>query len=44
LKHASNVPGSALAIEEVFQEAGFPKNIFRTLLISSREVEKSHKK
>jgi succinate-semialdehyde dehydrogenase/glutarate-semialdehyde dehydrogenase len=39
LKHASNVPGSALAIEEVFHEAGFPKNIFRTLLISSRLVE-----
>lgn len=39
LKHASNVPGSALAIEEVFREAGFPENIFRTLLISARKVE-----
>jgi len=39
LKHASNVPGSALAIEEVFHEAGFPKDIFRTLLISARKVE-----
>ncbi|MFZ5979509.1 MAG: NAD-dependent succinate-semialdehyde dehydrogenase [Candidatus Zixiibacteriota bacterium] len=39
LKHASNVPGSALAIEEAFHEAGFPKNIFRTLLISSSKVE-----
>lgn len=39
LKHASNVPGSALAIEEVFQEAGFPKNIFRTLMISAKDVE-----
>jgi len=39
LKHASNVPGSALAIERVFIEAGFPKNIFRTLLISSKLVE-----
>lgn len=38
LKHASNVPGSALAIEEVFHKAGFPKNIFRTLLVGSREV------
>jgi succinate-semialdehyde dehydrogenase/glutarate-semialdehyde dehydrogenase len=39
LKHASNVPGSAVAIEEVFHEAGFPKNAFRTLLIGSRQVE-----
>jgi len=39
LKHASNVPGSALAIEEVFQEAGFPSNIFRTLMIPSGGVE-----
>ena len=39
LKHASNVPGCALAIEEVFRQAGFPRNIFRTLLISSRQVE-----
>lgn len=35
LKHASNVPGNALAIEEVFREAGFPDNVFKTLLISS---------
>ncbi|MHA2203821.1 MAG: aldehyde dehydrogenase family protein, partial [Candidatus Hodarchaeales archaeon] len=40
LKHASNVPGSALAIEEVFYQAGFPKNIFRTLLIGSKEVNR----
>jgi len=39
LKHASNVPGSALAIEEVIRDAGFPDNIFRTLLIGSRKVE-----
>ena len=39
LKHASNVPGSALAIEEIFRKAGFPENIFRTLLIGSRQVE-----
>ncbi|UII20037.1 NAD-dependent succinate-semialdehyde dehydrogenase [Fulvivirga ligni] len=38
LKHASNVPGCALAIEEIFQKAGFPENIFKTLLISSSEV------
>ena len=40
LKHASNVPMSALAIEEVFVEAGFPKNTFTTLLIGSSQVEK----
>lgn len=31
LKHASNVPGCAQAIEEIFIEAGFPKDIFRNL-------------
>lgn len=39
LKHASNVQGCALAIEKVFGEAGFPKNIFRTLVIGSSKVE-----
>jgi len=39
LKHASNVPGCALAIESIFQKAGFPKNLFRTLLIGARQVE-----
>ena len=38
LKHASNVPGSALAIEEVFRAAGFPEDLFRTLLIPGRDV------
>src|SRR6202040_1458980 len=39
LKHASNVPGCALAIEEIFREAGFPENLFRTLMIGSGQVE-----
>ncbi len=40
LKHASNVPGCALAIEEVFREAGFPASLFSTLLIGSSAVER----
>jgi len=39
LKHASNVPQCALAIEEVFRDTGFPAGVFRTLLISSSVVE-----
>ena len=39
LKHASNVPGCALALEEIFREAGFPRNLFRTVLISSLQVK-----
>ena len=39
LKHASNVPGCALAIEEVLHQAGVPRDLFRTLLLPSREVE-----
>ncbi len=35
LKHASNVPMTALAIEEVFTKAGFPANVFKTLLIDA---------
>lgn len=38
LKHASNVPQSALAIEQILQQAGFPKGIFQTLLIGSDRV------
>jgi succinate-semialdehyde dehydrogenase/glutarate-semialdehyde dehydrogenase len=39
LKHASNVPGCALAIEEIFREAGFPKNLYCNLLLESPNVE-----
>jgi succinate-semialdehyde dehydrogenase/glutarate-semialdehyde dehydrogenase len=39
LKHASNVPGCALVIQDIVEEAGFPKNIFQTLMIGSRDVE-----
>src|SRR3954466_5228934 len=39
LKHASNVPGSALAIEEVLHQAGVPRDLFRTLLLPSSDVE-----
>jgi succinate-semialdehyde dehydrogenase/glutarate-semialdehyde dehydrogenase len=38
LKHASNVSGCALAIEQVFRKAGFPEPLFRTLLIGSKDV------
>ncbi|HET56384.1 MAG TPA: NAD-dependent succinate-semialdehyde dehydrogenase [Ignavibacteria bacterium] len=38
LKHASNVPMSALAIEQIFSLAGFPQNTFKTLLIGSSQV------
>ena len=38
LKHASNVPGCALAIEEIFTQAGFPVGTFRTLLIGNKQV------
>ncbi|NQV02348.1 MAG: NAD-dependent succinate-semialdehyde dehydrogenase [Bacteroidia bacterium] len=39
LKHASNVPGCALAIEDIFREAGFPEDLFRTLMIPSVMVD-----
>jgi len=39
LKHASNVPGCALALEEIFRAAGFPPDLFRTVLINSQQVK-----
>ena len=38
LKHASNVPQCALAIEEVFHKAGFPQGVFRALMIRASQV------
>jgi succinate-semialdehyde dehydrogenase/glutarate-semialdehyde dehydrogenase len=39
LKHASNVPQCALAVEDVIHRAGFPEGAFQTLLISSSQVQ-----
>jgi succinate-semialdehyde dehydrogenase / glutarate-semialdehyde dehydrogenase len=40
LKHASNVPQCALAIEQIFCRAGFDDGIFQTLLVEPKQVEK----
>jgi succinate-semialdehyde dehydrogenase / glutarate-semialdehyde dehydrogenase len=39
LKHASNVFGCALAIEDIIKEAGYPDHVFQTLLIGSKSVD-----
>jgi succinate-semialdehyde dehydrogenase/glutarate-semialdehyde dehydrogenase len=39
LKHASNVPGCAMAIEEIFREAGYPEGVFQSLLVPSDLVD-----
>jgi succinate-semialdehyde dehydrogenase/glutarate-semialdehyde dehydrogenase len=39
LKHASNVPQTALFMEELFRRAGFPADVFQTLLVGSGHVE-----
>jgi len=40
LKHSSNVSGCALAIEDIFNEAGFPRNLFRSILVKSSKMDK----
>ncbi|WP_222195172.1 NADP-dependent succinic semialdehyde dehydrogenase [Modestobacter italicus] len=40
LKHASNVPQTALYMEELFRKAGFPDDVFQTLLIGSGTIER----
>src|SRR5918911_524420 len=40
LKHASNVPQTALYLEELFRRAGFPDDVFQTLLIGSGTIER----
>jgi len=40
LKHSSNVSGCALAIENIFKEAGFPDNLFRSILVKSSKMDK----
>ncbi|MCU1313799.1 MAG: Succinate-semialdehyde dehydrogenase, partial [Acidobacteriaceae bacterium] len=39
LKHASNVPRSALAVEDIFRRAGFAEGVFQTLLVGASKVD-----
>ena len=39
LKHSANVPGCALALEQLFRDAGFPHHLFRSLMIGSKAVD-----
>jgi succinate-semialdehyde dehydrogenase/glutarate-semialdehyde dehydrogenase len=39
LKHSANVPGCALALEQLFRDAGLPRDLFRTLMIGSKAVD-----
>src|SRR3954466_3255187 len=41
LKHASNVPQTALYLEELFRKAGLPSDVFQTLLVGSDTIERA---